>query len=474
MSSPQSTGSYRRTALIVAAALFMQNLDATVLATALPTMAREFAVPPAEMSLALTGYLLALAVFIPASGPVADRFGGRRTFQAAIGLFVGGSVLCGFAPTLSALVAARFVQGIGGAMMVPVGRLVLLRSVEKHELVAAMAWLTMPAMIGPIIGPPVGGAIVTLLDWHWIFWINVPTGLVGMLMVGRHISDEGIATPRPFDRLGFLLCALTLAPLIFGLQLAGRSTHIGLALALLCGGLVALAAYLVHARRTAHPLLDITLLRIATFRLSILGGGLIRVTQGAMPFLMPMLLQFAFGLSAAASGGVTLATALGSFTMKGVARRVLRRFGFRATLAMAGVLLPLTYALAGFIGPDWPLPAIFGLLAACGFLASLLFTAYNTIAYADVSPECMSRATSFYATFQQLSLSLGICAGASMLGLAMRTYGHTLPEFSDFRSAIWAVCAVSLLALIPNLALPRDAGAELSGHRKARGGVSEE
>jgi EmrB/QacA subfamily drug resistance transporter len=456
--------SYQRVALIVACALFMQNLDATVLATALPTMARDFAVSPTDISLALTGYLLALAVFIPASGPVADRFGARRTFQAAIAVFVLGSVACGFAPGLATLVAARFVQGIGGALMVPVGRLVLLRAVEKHEMVAAMAWLTMPAMIGPILGPPVGGAIVTWLDWRWIFWINVPMGALGIALAGRHIAETPPEAAAPFDRIGFVLCALGLAPLIFGLQLAERAGHASQAIALIGLGLAACLLYARHARRSPAPLLDISLMGIPTFRLSVIGGTLIRITQGAMPFLMPMLLQLAFGLTAAASGGITLSTALGAFAMKGVARRTLRRFGFRLTLTAIGVAAPLCYAVAGQIGPSWPMGAIFALLMVCGFLISLQFTAYNAIAYADIPPEQMSRATSFYATFQQLSLSLGICAGATALGLAMRLHGHAQPGFDDFAAAIRVVTGLSLLAILPNLAFRRDAGAELSGH----------
>ena len=465
MSKGAAAQGYRRTALVVACALFMQNLDATILTTALPTMAREFAVPPANMSLALTGYLLALAVFIPASGPVADRFGGRRTFQAAIALFVLGSVACGFSRGLETLVAARFLQGIGGAMMVPVGRLVLLRSIQKHEMVAAMAWLTMPAMIGPIVGPPIGGAIVTWLDWRWIFWVNVPIGLLGVMLVGRHIAEMVPSRRTPFSAVSFLLCAAALAPLIFGLQLAGRSNHAGIAIGLIVLGAAAALLYLHHARRVAYPLLDVTLMRIPTFRLSVLGGGLIRLTQGAMPFLMPMLLQYAFGLNAAASGGVTLAMAMGAFVMKGVARHLLKRFGFRTTLTTIGVLAPLSFAITGFIDRGWPMPVIFALLLVCGFMISLQFTAYNAIAYADVDHERMSRATSFYATFQQLSLSLGICAGASALGLAMQWHSHIEPAFGDFTAAIWTVTGISLLATVANLSFDRNAGAELSGHR---------
>lgn len=456
---------YRRTALIVACALFMQNLDATILATALPTMAREFAVPPPEMSLALTGYLLALAIFIPASGPIADRFGARRTFQGAIATFVLGSLACGFSPNLTVLVAARFVQGVGGAMMVPVGRLVLLRSVEKHEMVAAMAWLTMPAMIGPILGPPVGGLIVTWLNWRWIFWINFPVGICGVVLVGKYIADFRASTVPAFDAKGFFISASALGPLIFGIELVARSGRAELAWCLIIFGLLAAVLYVRHALSSPAPLLDVSLMRIATFRYSLIGGGLIRLVQGAVPFLMPMLLQLAYGINAAKSGGVTAATAIGAFFMKGVARTLLTRFGFRTILTVIGMLAPISYAILGFIRNDWPMAAIFLILLICGFLISLQFTSYNAIAYADVESERMSRATSFYATFQQLTLSIGICAGASALAVAMRWHGHTEPHFEDFSIAIWTIAAISLLATWSNVSFSRDAGNELSGHR---------
>lgn len=455
---------YRLTALIVATALFMQNLDATVLATALPTMAREFAVQPTAMSLALTSYLLALAVFIPASGFTADRFGARTVFQAAILVFVAGSVACGFSTSLETLIVARFFQGIGGAMMVPVGRLVLLRSVDKRDLVSAMSWLAMPALVGPILGPPVGGAIVTYLDWRWIFWINVPMGALGVVLVYRHIANVRENTARRFDRIGFVLSAIALGSLLFGLQLSARAGHAWIALPLLAIGVVAGSLYLIHARRTQAPILDLALLRIPTFRLSVMGGTFIRITQGAQPFLMPLLLQLAFGLSAAASGAVTVATALGSFAMKGAARPLLKRFGFRTALTAIGVLSPLAYTVTALFRPGWPMPAIFVVLLVCGFLTSLQFTAYNTVAYADIDQSRMSRATSFYATFQQLSLSLGICISASALTLAMRWHGHSHPEFDDFSIAIGCVTAISLLAVFVNTRFAVDAGAEMSGH----------
>lgn len=456
---------YRRIALIVACALFMQNLDATVLATALPTMARDFGVPATGMSLALTAYLLALAVFIPASGSAADRFGARRVFQAAIVLFVLGSIACGLAPNLELLIVARFVQGIGGAMMVPVGRLVLLRTVDKRDLVSAMSWLAMPALIGPILGPPVGGAIVTYLDWRWIFWMNVPIGVLGVWLVHHYIDDVRGDGGLRFDWTGFALTAIALSTLLFGLQLAARPGHAKIVVPLLAIGMLGSFLYWRHARQTDDPIIDLKLMRVKTFGLSVYGGTFIRITQGAQPFLLPLMMQVGFGLSAAASGSVTVATAIGSFAMKSAAKPLLRRFGFRTAITAIGLLSPLAYAVTAAFRPGWPMHAIFAVLLVCGFLTSLQFTAYNTIAYADIDQPHMSRATSFYATFQQLSLSLGICLASTTLTAAMRVHGHSRPEFDDFSAAILAVTGISLLAVFVNTRFARNAGDEMSGHQ---------
>ena len=454
---------YRTVALIIACAMFMEALDATVLATALPTMARDFGVRAPEMSIALTAYLLALAIFIPASGTMADRFGAKLIFRAAIGLFVAGSLACGLAPTLPAIVAARFVQGIGGAMMLPVGRLVLLRSVAKRDMVSAMSWLIMPALIGPIIGPPLGGFIVTYFDWRWIFWLNLPIGLLGMLLVGRFIADIREASPHPFDGRGFVLSSLALGCLLSGFEVASRSSTGWPAILLILAGGLSGALYLVHARRTAHPILDVTLMRIPTFRLSLLAGSLARVTQGAQPFLLPLMMQLAFGLSPAQSGGMTVATAIGSFGMKGVARRLLHRFGFRASLVVMSGLGTAAYAACGLFRPGWPLPAVFAVLTISGFLMSFQFTAYNTIAYDEIGKDRMSAATSFYATFQQLMLSLGICTGATALHTSMTWHGRAAPAFADFSTAFWTVTAISLAAIFVNTRFDPKAGAEMSG-----------
>jgi EmrB/QacA subfamily drug resistance transporter len=456
---------YRTVALIIASAMFMENLDATVLATALPTMARDFGVRAPEMSIALTSYLLALAVFIPASGTMADRFGARPVFRAAIGLFVLGSLACGLAPSLPALVAARFVQGIGGAMMMPVGRLVLLRSVAKRDMVSAMSWLIMPALIGPIVGPPVGGLIVTYLDWRWIFWLNLPVGILGIILVSRFIADIREDTPHPFDPAGFALSGLSLGCLLFGFEMASRSGQGRLAGTLIATGVVAGALYLRHARRTLHPILDVSLMRVPSFGLSLIGGSLARITQGAQPFLLPLMMQLGFGMSAAQSGVITVATAIGSFGMKGLSRRILRQFGFRVSLVVMGMLGTIAYAVCGLFRPGWPIWAIFAVLVVSGFLMSFQFTAYNTLAYDEIGKDRMSSATSFYSTFQQLMLSLGICTGATALHVSMVARGHAVPAFADFSAAFWTVTAISLTAVFVNARLHPQAGEEMSGRK---------
>lgn len=459
----EPTQNYRTVALIIATAMFMENLDATVLATALPTMARDFGVRAPEMSIALTAYLLALAMFIPASGTMADRFGARQVFRVAIGLFVAGSLACGLSPGLEWMVAARFVQGIGGAMMMPVGRLVLLRSVAKRDMVSAMSWLIMPALIGPIVGPPLGGLIVTYLDWRWIFWLNLPIGITGIILVGRFIADVRDDSPHAFDPAGFVLSGIALGCLLFGFEMASRPGDARLAGRLMGIGAVFGLLYWRHARTTAHPILDLSLMRIPTFRLSVLGGSLTRITQGAQPFLLPLMMQLAFGLSAAQSGAMTVASAIGSFGMKGMARGILKRFGFRSSLMVMGVAGTAAYAACGLFRPGWPLPAVFAVLVASGFLMSFQFTAYNTIAYDEIGKDRMSAATSFYSTFQQLMLSLGICIGATALHVSMVWRGRDMVAFPDFTFAFWTVTAISLTALFVNMRFDRHAGDELSG-----------
>ena len=456
--------SVRFTALVVASAMFMEQLDGTVLATALPTMARSFHVDPLQMNVALTAYLLSLAVFIPASGKVADKFGTRTVFRAAIALFTLGSILCGLSDSLSQLVAARILQGIGGAMMVPVGRLVILRSVERSELVSAMTWLMVPAMIGPVLGPPVGGFIVTALNWRWIFYINVPVGVLGMVLATLYIRDIKEEGRVDFDGWGLLLSGISLSCLMFGLELASRgATSLPMTAGIVGAGVVAGWLYLRHSRRHPQPVLDFSLMRVPTFGLSVIGGGLTRIAAGSVPFLLPMMLQLGFGMSALQSGMITFASSAGSMLMKSAAKPVLRRWGFRQVMMWNGLTSTIFLAAIASFRPSWPTVAIYAVLLTGGFFQSLQFTAYNTIAYADIDKARMSSATSFYTTFQQLMLTLGICTAAAALAGSLAITGHSHPLLSDYSAAFVVVALVSLAASPTCARLPRDAGDELSG-----------
>ena len=456
--------------LIVACALFMENLDSTVLATSLPAIAASFGESPVRLSFAITSYLFSLAVFIPISGWVADRYGARNVFRGAIVVFLGGSILCGLSNSLWQMVAARILQGLGGAMMVPVGRLVLLRSVAKADLVGAMAWLTVPALIGPVIGPLVGGFITTYFHWRWIFWINVPIAILGLILVTLFIPAVREPRPPPFDTAGFALTATGLVGLMFGFETVGRDIVPGWASALLlCLGLVCMLLFVRHAGRVAHPVLDLRLLQVRTFRASVTGGFLFRMGIGALPFLLPLLLQAGFGLSAFESGQLTFAAALGALSMKLVAKPILRRHGFRRVLLINAALSAVSLGAIALFRPDTPHAVILAVLLIGGFFRSLQFTSINTLGYADIEPQRMSRATSFASMAQQLSLSAGVATGAILLHLTMAARGGGALQASDFEPAFLAVGACAALSALVYLHLPGNAGAEVSGHRSRSG-----
>ena len=470
MLAPSSSGPERpavprtRTVpLIVACALFMENLDSTALATSLPAIAAALGASPLTLSFAITAYLFSLAVFIPVSGWAADRFGARRVFRAAILVFLLGSIACGLSTSLAGLVAARLLQGLGGAMMVPVGRLLLLRSVGKAELVRAMAYLTVPALIGPVLGPPVGGFITTYLNWRWIFWINLPIGVLGVALATWLIPDVAEEGAAPLDVRGFLLSAVALTGLVLGFETLGRGplppTAAGLLLALGAAGTL---AYVRHARRAAAPVLDLGLLRVPTFRASILGGFLFRIGIGAVPFLLPLLLQAGFGLSAFRSGLLTFAAAAGALLMKVTAAPILRRLGFRRVLIGNALVSAAFVAAMALFRPDSPHALILAVLLAGGFFRSLQFTGLNTMAYADVAPDRLSRATSFSSMAQQLGLSVGVGTGALALHLAGAGAGAI--GAADFAPAFLAAGLFAAASALVFLPLPRDAGAEVSGH----------
>ena len=460
----RTSGRTRLTAVIVACALFMQNLDSTVIATALPTMAKAFGADPVHMNVALTSYLLSLAVFIPASGWVADRYGTRTVFRAAIAVFTIGSILCGRADSLAFLVAARVLQGIGGAMMVPVGRLVLLRTAPKNELVAAMAWLTMPALLGPVLGPPVGGFIVTYFNWNWIFDINVPIGVIGIILVSMFVEDVREPPRGRFDAMGLLLCGIALSGLMFGLETAGRGVVPRDVTEMMVGiGVVAIIGYLLHAWKHPAPLLDLSLMRLPCFGVALSAMMLFRTGIGAIPFLLPLMLQVGFGDSAVQSGLITFASSAGALVMKPATQYALRWFGFRDTLVWNGLVSAIMIAICAAFRPTWPAAAIYAALLIGGFFRSLQFTAYNTLAYGDVPRSRMSSATSLYVTGQQLAATIGISAGAVSLEISRSLSGHVTPEPIDFSHAFLVVAMFTLAAAPIALLMPRNAGDDLTG-----------
>ena len=455
--------------LIVAVALFMETMDSTVIATSLPAIAADLGQDAIALKLALTSYLLSLAVFIPLSGWVADRFGARTVFRAAIVVFTLGSALCGFAQGLPDFVLYRILQGMGGAMMVPVGRLVILRMVPKSELISALAWLTIPALLGPVMGPPLGGFITTYISWRWIFWINIPVGVVGVILATYFVANVREEDMPPLDVKGFILSGIGLAGLAFGLTTIGQGLFPPSAvLGLIAVGGLGCWLYVRHARQAKAPLLDLNLLKIETFYASVVGGFLFRVGIGAMPFLLPLLFQLGFGMTPFQSGLLTVAGAIGAVTMKATAARILRRFGFRRVLLINALVSSLFLAASALFQPGVPLMVIFAVLLVGGFFKSLQFTSINTLAYADIEPKAMSRATSFASVVQQLSLSAGVAIGALILELERMGRHATNVEASDFIAAFVVVAAIAASSALIFVSLPQEAGASLSRARPLR------
>ena len=452
--------------LIIATALFMENTDSTVISTSLPMIAQSLGTDPIALKLALTSYLVSLAIFIPISGWMADKYGARTIFTTAIGVFMAGSLACAGANSLEWFVIARFVQGAGGAMMVPVGRLVLLRSVQRSEVVQALATLTIPALVGPIVGPPLGGFITTYFDWRWIFFINIPIGVLGIVLATIFVPNVREEDTPPLDFIGFVLSGLGFALLMLGFASGGR--HLipaEISTGCVVIGAICLVLYVFHARRTPYPVLQLRLLKIPTFRISVVGGFLFRVGIGAIPFLLPLMLQVGFGLSPLASGSLTFIAAVGALFMKTMAKRILERTGFRRLLIVNAFIGAGFVAANGFFTPETPHWLIMIVLLVGGCFRSLQFTSLNAIGYAEISNREMSYATSLSSALQQVSLSIGVAFGAFVLEATASLDGNPVITAADFGPAFWAVAMVSALAGFVFIGLSPTAGAEMSGHR---------
>lgn len=452
--------------LILAVALFMEHMDSTVISTALPAIALDLGVSPITLKLALTSYMVSLAVFIPVSGWMADKFGAKNIFRLAISVFVVGSIFCAISSSVLGFVLARFLQGMGGAMMTPVGRLVLLRTTERKDLVAAMSLLTIPALVGPLTGPPIGGFITTYFTWHWIFLINVPIGVIGIWLSSIHLPELPPRGAPPLDVTGFFLTALAASGVVFGLSvvsLPALPPYAGISATLI--GFACGALYIRHARRHPNPILSLGLFRNSAFRASVTAGTLFRIATGAVPFLMPLMLQLSFGMTPFQSGLTTFAGAAGAMAVKFMAKRTYAAIGFRTALLCASLSGSAMTAINGFFTPATPALVITFFLFASGLARSLFFTGVNALGYSEIGDEEASQATSISSVMQQVSLALGVAFAALVLETSSYLSGTHL-QLQDFHLAFFIVSGISLLACLPVMALHPQAGASVSGHRR--------
>ena len=417
MTSSATSSTKRYLPWVVATTLFMEQLDSTIVNTAIPSMAASLQVTPLSLKAVVTSYILSLAVAIPISGWMADRYGTRRVFMTAIAIFTIASVLCGLSVNSPMLVAARLLQGLGAAMMMPVGRIAIIRTFPKAELLAAMNFVIIPALIGPLLGPTVGGLIVHWLSWREIFFINVPVGVAAIYLAWRHLPDYRADVQRPLDLIGLVLFGTGVALLSWLLEVFGEHkldpTSAGVLLFIACS---LLAAYGWHASQAPYPLLRLALLRVRTFRVSVLGGFVTRLGIGGLPFLLPLLYQLGLGLPAWQSGLLMMPSAAAAMGMKFISTRVLARFGYRHVLIVNTLLIGCTIAMYTLVGPGTPLYAIVAISLCLGFFNSLQFSSMNSIAYADIESQDSSMASTIASSLQQLSMSFGLAFGSLIAG----------------------------------------------------------
>jgi EmrB/QacA subfamily drug resistance transporter len=415
---------------MIAVAFFMESLDTTILNTAVPTVAEALHVTPLNMKSVLASYTLALAVFIPISGWMADRFGTRRVFGSAIAIFTLGSFLCGSSTNIQLLVAFRVLQGCGGAMMVPVGRLTIVRSFAKSELVRAMSFVAIPGLIGPMLGPIAGGLIVGYFHWRLIFFVNIPIGLTGLYLVYRHMPDYREEHVDPLDVVGLILFGAGVALLSYVLEVFGETTLSTIeVLGLLALSLVLLAGYGIHATKTEHPLLRLMLFRIRTFRSAATGSFITRLGIGGIPFLFPLLFQVGMGFTPIQSGLLMMPQAIASMSLKMTMPRILARFGYRPVLISNTIIIGLLIVLFSTIGIQTPVWLIVVILFCYGFFSSLQYTSMNTLVYSDISEEEASAASSIASTMQQMSISFAVATASLVTAAFLPNQSHSNAEF---------------------------------------------
>ncbi|AUO63986.1 MFS transporter [Citrobacter freundii complex sp. CFNIH2] len=456
-------------ALLVAGAFFMEFIDGTVIATALPDMAKSFGVQAVDLNIGISAYLITLAVLIPASGWIADRFGARKIFTLALAIFTLASVLCGFSTTLESFLAMRILQGVGGALMVPVGRLAVLRITPKHQLITAIATLTWPALVAPIIGPPLGGFITSYANWRWIFFINVPLGLLAIALALRFIPNIRDDDRRPFDLPGFLATAIAMVSLVYAMELLGsQHPESGLTIALLALGVGTFAFSLRHFRRAAWPMIRLDAMQVPTFRVTMYGGSLFRASISAVPFLLPLMFQVGFGMNAFQAGSLVLAVFVGNLTIKPATTPLIRWLGFKKLLLINGALNVLALLACALITPGTPVWLILLVLYLGGVFRSIQFTGISTLAFADVPSAQMSYANTLFSTATQLAVGLGISLGAIGIRIGANVSEwlgmSTIPGIS-FRLAFVVIALICLIGMVDTLRLVKDAGSAVSARK---------
>ncbi len=450
--------------LIVAATFFMELLDGSIVTTSLPAIAATFGEPPLTLAASISVYLVAMAVFVPTAGWASERFGARRLFAGAVTVFTLASLLCGLSPSVEALIAARALQGIAAAFMAPVGRLIVLRETPKHRIIDAIAMITWPALIAPVLGPPLGGFITTYASWRWIFLINLPLGVLGVLLVLRFVPRHDETVKTPFDAVGFLLTAVALAASIQGLLSLGEGgadRYAGASLVAL--GAVAGIAAVRHARSHPSPMLDLSAVAVRTFAFcTVTGGVLSRIAINTGPFLLPLMFQIGFGRSAFEAGGMLFVYMLGNLAAKSVTTPILRRFGFRRVLVGNGLVGAAAIAGCGLLSPDVAMPAVYAVLLAAGLTRSMHFTSLATLAFADISPGQRAGASALVSTMQQVAMAVAVAFAATALALFVDLRGGSDLVLADFRHALFAAAALMAVGALLALRLPKDAGAEVS------------
>ncbi|HDZ8011173.1 TPA: MFS transporter [Citrobacter amalonaticus] len=456
-------------ALLVAGAFFMEFIDGTVIATALPDMAKSFGVQAVDLNIGISAYLITLAVLIPASGWIADRFGARKIFTLALAIFTLASVLCGFSTTLESFLAMRILQGVGGALMVPVGRLAVLRITPKHQLITAIATLTWPALVAPIIGPPLGGFITSYANWRWIFFINVPLGLLAIALALRFIPNIRDDDRRPFDLPGFLATAIAMVSLVYAMELLGsQHPESGLTIALLALGVGTFAFSLRHFRRAAWPMIRLDAMQVPTFRVTMYGGSLFRASISAVPFLLPLMFQVGFGMNAFQAGSLVLAVFVGNLTIKPATTPLIRWLGFKKLLLINGALNVLALLACALITPSTPVWLILLVLYLGGVFRSIQFTGISTLAFADVPSAQMSYANTLFSTATQLAVGLGISLGAIGIRIGANVsewLGMSAIPGISFRLAFVAIALICLIGMVDTLRLVKDAGSAVSARK---------